>query len=122
MAYATPEQWTHGEYPTAAKVNKYKTGLDEVYALLGTYQINLATASRLSTVQGFYLVHHHRWLLYRDAGQIEDPSGVGEMVAISAAGDGGWTSYDLTQVSWLTPGSVYQVQDVLCCFEDYEAY
>lgn len=122
MAYAVPEQWTQGEYPTAAKITKYKDGLDAIHDLLGDAQINPCVTKRTGTVQGYYLVHRQRWLLYRNAGTIEDPSGVGADVSLSAADDGGWTSYDLAQIDWLYPGKLYQVQGVLACFEDYEAY
>lgn len=124
MAYAVPEQWSHGEYPTAAKINKYKDGLDAIYAALGTYQFNPAVARRLGSVQGYYFLHRHRWLIYRadpGAGRIEDPAGVGETITLTATG-GNWGSYDLSQVKWLTPGKLYQVQAVVACLEDYEAF
>lgn len=124
MAYSVPEQWEHGEYPTAAKMNKYKDGLDAIYANLGDYVVNPAVARRIDPVQGYYFLHRHRWLVYRadpDAGRIEDPAGVGETVTLTATGSN-WASYDLGQVDWLIPGKLYQVQSVVACLEDYEAY
>ncbi|MBK8051093.1 MAG: hypothetical protein IPK16_30740 [Anaerolineales bacterium] len=38
---------------------------------------------------GLLLAHRQRWLLYRNAGTIEDPNGVGADVSLSAADDGG---------------------------------
>jgi hypothetical protein len=118
MAYAVPEQWTQGEYPTAAKINKYKDALDATYALLGDYGVNPAVSRRIGTVQGFYFVHRNRWLTYRDAGTLQDPGGVGEDVSLPNTGN--WVSYDLAQVEWLLPGKLYQVEGVLACWEDVD--
>lgn len=124
MAYQVPEQWSHGEYPTAAKINKYKDGLDATHALLGDARIHPAVQLNQAgdVILSYHLIHRHRWLIYRGAGNIDDPANVGEAVALSAADGGGWTSYDLAQVSWLTPGRLYEVEGVVGCFEDYEAY
>lgn len=118
MAYAKPQYWSHADYPTATTMNYYKSGLDAIYALTGSYQINPAVSRRTDNVQGYYLVNKHRWLLYYNAGTIEDPAGVGETVTLSVSG--AWTAYDLTQVDWLYVGKLYHVQGVLSCFEDYE--
>lgn len=99
-------------------MNYYKTGHDEIYALLGTYQVNPAVARRTDNVQGYYFVHMHRWLIYYDAGTIEDPAGIGDTITLSVSG--AWTAYDLSQVDWLYPGKLYHVQGVLTCFEDYQ--
>lgn len=123
MPYSPPESWAHGDYPTAARLNKYKDGMDAVHGALGDYALNAAVARRIAPVQGYYLLHRHRWLLYRadpDAGRIEDPAGVGETVTLTATGSQ-WASYDLSQVEWLVPGKLYQVQAVVACLEDYEA-
>lgn len=121
MAYAVPFQWAHGDYPTAARLNLYKSGLDAIHDALGDYSLNPAVARRIDPVQGYYFLHRHRWLLYRGAGRIEDPAGVGETVNLSEADDMGWTTYDLDNVEWLIPGKLYQVQAVIACLEDYEA-
>lgn len=118
MAYAVPQRWAHGDYPTAARLNKYKDGLDAIYGALGDYPINPAVAVRIGNVQGYYFVHRHRWLLYLGGGRIEDPAGVSETVNLSTGS--GWQSYDLSQVDWLVPGKLYQVQAVQCCLEDIE--
>ena len=102
-------------------MNKYKDGLDAIHAALGDYVLNPTVARRIDPVQGYYFLHAKRWLLYRDAGRIEDPAGVGATVTLAAADDGGWTSYDLDQVDWLIPGKLYQVQAVIACLEDSEA-
>lgn len=117
MAYATPQQWSHLDYPTATKLNYYKSGLDAVYALLGTYQVNPAVSRRTDNVYSYYFSHKHRWLLYYNAGTIDDPAGEGDDVSLSVSG--AWATYDLAQVEWLYPGKLYRVKDVLSCFEDY---
>ena len=121
MPYNPPYFWSHGDYPTAARINLYKTGLDAIHDALGDYTLNPTASRRIGTVQGYYLLHKYRWLLYRDAGRIEDPNGVGETVNLAAAEDSGWTSYDLDQVDWMFPGKLYQVQAVISCFEDMSA-
>jgi hypothetical protein len=119
MPYSAPPQWAHLDYPTAAKLNLYKDGLDAAYALTGSDKLQPAVCHRMATVQGYYLVNRWRWLLYLGAGRIDDPAGVGDEVSLSDTG--GWAAYDLLQVDWLHPGRLYQVQDVQCCFEDYES-
>lgn len=122
MSYTPPQQWSHGDYPTADKLNKYKDGLDAIHEAVGDYPINPAVARRLDTVQGYYFLHRWRWLVYRGAGTIEDPIGAEDAVNLSEAEDMGWTSYDLDNVDWLIPGRLYQVQGVIACMEDYEAF
>ena len=58
------------------------------------------------------------WLLYTGGGRIEDPAGIQEQ--INLPDNGTWAAYDLLQVDWIYPGRVYQVQAVMCCFEDVE--
>jgi hypothetical protein len=120
MAYAVPFQWAHGDYPTAARLNLYKDGLDAIYGGLGDYNTNRAVAVRIGNVQGYYFIHRLRWLLHLGGGRIEDPNGVGETVTLTAGEGGNWASYDLSQVDWMVPGKLYQVQAVACCLEDVE--
>lgn len=122
MGYAVPQRWAHGDYPTAANLNKYKSGLDAIHDALGDASLNMAVARRIDPVQGYYFLHRHRWLIYRAdpaAGRIEDPAGVGDTVTLTATG-GSWASYDLGQIDWLLPGKLYQVQAVVACLEDIE--
>lgn len=120
MAYVVPKEWQHGDYPTAAEMNKYKDGMDATHALTGDVKIHPAVLKNLTVDKGYFFVHRHRWLIYRGDGEIVDPAGVGETVTI--AGDGNaWLTYDLPQVTWLIPGKLYEVKDVVACFEDYEA-
>lgn len=118
MAYSAPPQWVHLDYPTAAKLNLYKSGLDAIYAQTSSVQVNGAVCRRIGTVQGYYFVNIHRWLLYLGAGRIDDPAEMGEEVSLSDAG--GWNMYDLTQVDWIYPGKLYQVQAVTSCLEHFK--
>lgn len=120
MAYQIPERWAHGDYPTAAKLNKYKDGLDAIHAALGDYRINPAVSLRIDPVDSYYFVRRHRYLLYLGAGEIRDPMGVGEAVSLSAGVGGSWAVRDLSSIDWMVPGKLYQVDDVQACIEDYE--
>jgi hypothetical protein len=117
MAYVAPPQWAHLDRPTAAKLNIYRDGLDAIHGLTGDSAINIAVAKRMSTVAHYYLINRQRYLLYLGGGRIVDPADVEAAVSLSTSG--GWSVYDLLQVSWLFTGRLYQVQDVDCCFEDY---
>jgi len=120
MAYVTPPTWSYLEYPTAAKMNQYKTGLDAINAQVAPYRMNICVKRRMSTVEHFYFVHQQRWLIYFHGGRIVDPQDVNDPVSLSDTG--GWASYDLTQVNWIFPGRLYQVQDVTSCFEDMTGF
>lgn len=120
MPYSAPPQWSHLEYPTAAKMNLYKDGLDASYALTGADKIQIAVCARMGTVQGYYFVNRWRWLIYLGSARIDDPAGVSDEVSLPD--NGGWSAYDLMQVDWLYPGKLYQVQEATCCFEDYEGF
>jgi hypothetical protein len=121
MPYSVPPSWAYLDYPTAAKMNQYKTGMDAISAQLAPYTMNICVCHRMDVVDHFYLVHQQRWLLYTGAGRIVDPSDVNDPVSLSDSG-GAWANYDLSQVSWIFPGRLYQVQDVICCFEDVTGF
>lgn len=120
MAYSAPPQWTHLDRPTAAKMNLYKDGCDAALALSGQAPYNIPVCKLMGTVSHYYLMNRWRWLIYLGAGRIVDPADVQEPVNLSDTG--GWSAYDLLQVDWVHPGRLYQVQDVQCCFEDYEGF
>jgi hypothetical protein len=120
MPYSAPPQWSHLDYPTAAKMNLYKAGLDAISAQQPAFKTNGAVCQRMNTVQGYYLINRWRWLLYLGSARIDDPAGVSDEVSLPD--NGGWSAYDLLQVDWLYPGKLYQVQEATCCFEDYEGF
>lgn len=120
MAYTVPPQWAHGDYPTAANVNKFKTALDAVHDIVGDVQLNYPCITNLTVDKGYYFVHQYRWLHYRGDGEITDPAGAGDTVTISGDGNN-FLVYDLLQVDWIYPGKLYEVKDVTMAAEDSEA-
>lgn len=123
MAYSTPEQWSHGDVPTAAKMNKYSDSLNALYALAN----NATMPAQLWSYENFwpgtwdnsnyYFVHRYRWLIYRGDGEIVDPSGVGATVDVSGSGSD-ILAYDLDAIEWMTPGKLWQAKDFVFCLED----
>ena len=119
MAYTAPDTWSHGDRPTAAKVNKWKTDLDEIHGTAGDRAINLPCGVDDAATR-IYFIHRFRYLHFlADAGVITDPAGIGETVAI--ASDGGFNVYDLDNVSWLTYGALYYVDECNTAIEYWQA-
>ncbi len=123
MAYSKPDQWSHGDIPDAAAMNKYSDSLNAINAKTGVIgnQAQLWSYENFDAVNfansDYYNVHQYRWLVYRGDGEIVDPSGAGDTVAVS--GDGASIlTYDLDEVSWLTQGKIYQLKDFVFCLED----
>ena len=122
MAYSTPDQWTHGDIPTAAKMNKYSDSIVFLNDALG----GASMAAQLWSYENYdgtnfansdyYLTHRYRWLIFKGSGEIVDPGAVGDTVAVTATS--GIETYDLNEVSWLTPGKLYQLKDFVFCLED----
>lgn len=122
MAYQVPPRWSHGDFPTAADMNKYKDALDDIFARVGSSNLNRTVSFREGNIQSFFIVHQYRWLLYRGDGWIQDPSGIGERASLSVGSPSSqWLTFDLMQIDWMTPGKLYQIQNVDSCFEDFEA-
>jgi hypothetical protein len=120
MPYTPPATFAHGDYPTAANINLFKTGLDAIHDLAGDAVINPAVLELGITAHSYAIVNRYRWLLFLGSGRIDDPFEGEESVTISGSVSE-WTTYDLTQIEWITPGRVYQVEAVSAAFEDYEA-
>ena len=119
MPYVAVDQWAHGDKPTAAKLNKWKSGLEAIYAKTGDRAFNLPCTKNVDDGVGDdrYFIHTHRYLHFRgDAGQIIDPSGAGDPVGISET-DNAFTVYDLDGVSWLQYGMLYYVHDAQYAIE-----
>lgn len=110
MAYQVPPQWSHGDQPTAALMQKYSDALNSLYTAIGTVGYNPATPfSQYEDTQEYTLAHSQRWLIYLSTGVIEDPAGVNDDVPLSNVGTGTINSYDLDQVPWLAYGQDYRV-------------
>jgi len=123
MAYSKPDQWTHGDIPDAAAMNKYSDSLTAIYAVsnavtmpaeLWSYE-NFDVTNHANS--NYYLVHRYRWLIYQGDGEIVDPSGVGATVTVSGSGTS-ILSYDLSDITWLTASKLYQLKDFVFCLED----
>lgn len=119
MAYTAPDRFQHGDKPTAAKLNKWKSGLEAIYAKTGDRALNFPCSKNIDDGMGDdrYFIHTHRYLHFRaDEGKIRDPSGVGDEVGISET-DNSFTVFDLDTVGWLQYGMLYYVHDAQYAIE-----
>lgn len=116
MAYEIPEQWAHGDYPTAAKLNKYKAGLDAIHDLWGDIDYEYAAMHLYAATfyHSHWLINRYRYLVYNGTGSIHDPGNVFDTVSLTAAS---WGTYDLTSIEWIIPGKLYEVQGVTEAYE-----
>lgn len=127
-SYSAPKIWAHGDYPTAAEMNKYSASLNYLYDRVGGGSINPAVMSNRSehawnastgNESGMFLFHKHRYLHYINSdsnAEISDPSNVGDDVSLGSTGS--WDVYDLDQIDWMTPGKIYYVKFATACAED----
>ncbi len=123
MAYVTPPRPTVGTtIPTAADLNKYSDALNALNGLLGSAR-NFAVPENFTT-NAIFIWHKWRWLHYLTASgetaTISDPGGVGANVTLSDSGAAP-AAYDMSNVSWLTEGSLYSVDGADMAAEDFEA-
>lgn len=119
MAYTVPDRWAHGDKPTAAKVNKWKSSLDAIHTKAGDRSLNLPCGFDAAGTR-IYFIHRERYLhYYADAGIITDPAGVEESVTLDSGG--GFAAYDLEGVSWLTYGALYYVDECNAAIEYWMA-
>jgi hypothetical protein len=114
MAYEIPEIWQHGDYPTAAKLNKYKSGLDAIHAMWGDKDfeyplIHTGGAAVAGELHSHWFINRYRYLVYNGEGSIHDPGNVFDTVSLE---DASWATYDLTTIEWIIPGKLYEVQGV----------
>jgi hypothetical protein len=115
MSYTIPRQWSHGDAPTAADMQKYSDGLTFLNAIIRP--LNFATPfSTMEEAQQTWLVHAKRYLIYASTGRIIDPAGIGADVDLSSDND--INTYDLDEIDWLTSGKLYQVNGCSCALED----
>ncbi|KKN74835.1 hypothetical protein LCGC14_0387280 [marine sediment metagenome] len=123
MTYSKPRQWSHGDIPTAAIMNKYSDSLNAINASLSAVNMPAQLWSYENydgtnfANSDYYMVHRYRYLIYRGNGEITDPSGVGDTVNVTGSGSSILT-YDLKEISWLTPGKLYLPKDFVFCLED----
>lgn len=110
--------WAHGNKPTAAQMNQYKTVLDAAYVALegGNWQL---PAQHMSEAV-FGLLHCYRYLHFGSQGALVDPTGIQDDVSLSD-GSTGHGVLDLDSLGWLGYGRRYEVTGVTWCQEDWEA-
>ena len=118
MPYTPPEQWSHGDYPTAAKLNQYKTGLDAIHDQLGDVDRQWPSMHLANEYHSHWLINRYRYLVYRGTGVISDPNNDFDSVSLSDSG-GNWLTYDLSSVEWIVPGKLYEVQGVTEAYEQF---
>lgn len=109
--------WAHGDKPTAAQMNEYKTVLDAAYAALegGNWQLPAEHMSEAA----FGLLHCYRYLHYGSTGVLRDLQGVYPDRSLSEAA-GGQGVLDLDSLGWMNYGRPYEVTGVTWCQEDWE--
>lgn len=123
MPYVLPPRFSHGDYPTAAQINKYKDGLDHIHSLVGDVDYEYPIVNRQDEgdladgeLHSHWFVNCYRYLIYRSAGSIHDPGNVFDTVSLEDTG-GFFRAYDLTQIEWVIPGKMYEVQGVTEAYE-----
>ncbi len=109
--------WAHGDRPTAAQMNEYKTVLDGAYAALegGNWQL---PAEHMSE-SAFGLIHCYRYLHFGSTGTLTDIAGIYPDQSLSEGSDGHGV-LDLDSLGWLNYGRPYEVAGVTWCQEDWE--
>lgn len=121
MAYSVPDQWSRGDIPTAAKMNKYSDSLNAINSLAtytgGSVAVYAYNTDPEEIARDFQ--HVHRWLHYEGSGDIVDTTGVGDSVSLSTEGSTVGV-YDLDSVSWLYYGAYYRIEGIDWAAEDWE--
>lgn len=112
MAYQTPPQWIHGNVVTATQMETYNQSLIELNTAFGTNSLhNAAGAHSPDGRWGF--IHTHRYLWYKGAGFVTNPSDRTQQVSLSdTATSTTWERFDLSTVDWIYPGFLYEVSNV----------
>lgn len=116
MAYQVPPRFSHGQFPTAADLNKLSNAIASLNARLGREHWAADELSGNARIGNVY-----RWLWYSTAAgsgaEIVDPAGVNDSVSLADT-EGEMAVYDLSSVSWLSPGRVYKIVGAKYAIED----
>lgn len=109
--------WAHGNKPTAANLNEYKTAFDAANSAIagGTVQLPAEHVSEAI----FGVMHCYRYLHYGSSGALVDPTGQNESVSLSDD-DSGHGVLDLDGLGWMPYGRRYEVTGVTWCQEDVD--
>lgn len=128
------EEVTSGSNFSAAKMNEIKAEIDLIFQVAVPDYVNHATASLFphngqdglrDNLRQSYLafMHKHRYLVYAsppndDGNTLIDPSGLNEPISLPVTDTPDEIAeYDLSSVSWLTPGMFYYVRNVMWAIE-----
>jgi hypothetical protein len=116
--------WQHGDRPTAAQINEYKTVLDAANTALSPRDAYspgapIQLAAQHMTEGVFHLYHCHRYLHFGSNGALQDTDSVYPEVSLSE-GANGTGVLDLDSLGWLWYGRAYRVTGVTWCQEDWE--
>jgi len=122
MAYTPIPKFSHGDQ-TVSAANMNLFGANDAFlatALAGDhFAIKQLTSGQVATQ-----LNTRRWLHYMtitgESAKVVDPAGAGADVSLTDS-DTSMAVYDLSGVSWLTQGQVYNVTGVQYCAEDSEA-
>lgn len=129
MAYQVPPRFGHGDRTaSAANLNKYSDSLNALYAASGGVHSAIGKAELPPTPVVLYpplsFLNVWRWLWYMsktgETATISDPAGVGDDVTLTDS-DSAMAVYDLSGVSWLVTGGVYNLTGCQYACEDWEA-
>lgn len=128
------EEVSDGDNFAISKMNEIKTEIDLIYDIAETDYVNHAAASLFpqngqdgerdnGRVSNLAFLHKHKYLVYAsapndDGNPLIDPSGLNEPTALPVTnGPDEVGEYDLSSISWLTPGMFYWVRNVMWAIE-----
>lgn len=128
------EEISNGSNFAAAKLNEIKTELDLIYSIATSDYVNHAAASLFpqngqdgerdnGRVSVLSFLHKHKWLIFAsapndDGNNLIDPSGLNPPISLPVTdGPDETAEYDLSSISWLSPGMFYWVKNVMWAIE-----
>lgn len=122
MAYTPIPKFSHGDQ-TVSAANMNLFGQNDAFLATALAGDHLAV-KQLATGETASMLNTRRWLHYMtiagETGTITDPAGAGDNVSLTES-DTVMLPYDLSGVSWLDQGQVYNVTGVQYVAEDSSA-
>ena len=110
MAPAMPAPFAHQESITAAKLNALGSVLTDLQGRTPGRTLNFAQENRYADNDAErYIWHTHRFLHFRNDGEIRDPFGVYEPISLSPDSETFGTIKDLDD-TWIGYGQPYIVE------------
>ncbi len=124
MAYQVPPAWSHGDVPTAAKMNTYSNGQSATKALLDVSDKNVTSPVFDGDEDDaiWVFTHLNRYLIYDDECDVYEYGGISNSnrTSLTEPPEGEIGIYDLDAIGWLTYGMRYVVEGTAWAIEDYE--